>query len=90
MRSKGAIAMRKPYPATIYAAVGLTAFGVGYDSGLFGTPDGHNHSAPVSFAVAGATGASVSNVHVTNNITGDEVVFPLVASGINAGQTGNV
>jgi hypothetical protein len=36
--------MYKPSRAPIFGLVGLTAFGVAYDSGLFGTPDGFENS----------------------------------------------
>ena len=71
--------MHKPSAVLIYSGIGLTSFGVAYDSGFFGTTDGHDHSAV--FAAPGATGtvSSVSGVIYTavNNITGDAVVAPL-------------
>ena len=62
------------HKAPVFGLVGLTAFGVGYDAGLFGTPDGHDHSALVSFAVS--TGATVTAIHfVTVNTTGEDVAI---------------
>jgi hypothetical protein len=71
--------MRKPTAMLIYGGIGLTSFGVAYDSGFLGTPDGRDHSAV--FAPPAAT-SSVSQIigagySVVNNITGDEVMAPL-------------
>jgi hypothetical protein len=64
--------MHKASKASVYSVIGLTALGVGYDSGLFGTPDGHDHSALVSVAVS--TGATVSTItYINNNVTGEDV-----------------
>jgi hypothetical protein len=71
--------MHRPSAVLIYGGIGLTSFGVAYDSGLLGATDGQDHSA--LFAVSGATGtiSSASGVTcaVVNNITGDTVVAPL-------------
>jgi hypothetical protein len=74
--------MRKRSSAVlIYGGIGLTGFGVAYDSGFFGPADGHDHSAV--FAVApGATVTSTSisdgaTYVVVNSITGAAVVAPL-------------
>jgi hypothetical protein len=73
--------VHKPSSLLIYGGIGLTTFGVAYDSGFFGTPDGHDHS--VMFAATTATG-SVSSVSISggtlvtvSNVTGDEIVAPL-------------
>jgi len=46
-------------------------FGVAYDSGLFGAPDGHDHSALVM--IAPSTGTWVATVYAPITVTGDEV-----------------
>jgi hypothetical protein len=70
----------KPSTFLISGGIGLTLFGVAYDSGLFGPTDGSDHSAV--FAVPGATGTVSPNsfgvtCSVVNNITGDVVGAPL-------------
>jgi hypothetical protein len=61
-------------PASIYGLVGLTAFGVAYDCGLFGAPDGYDHSAVLSMMPS--TGSLAMPMYsVMNNITGDNVVI---------------
>jgi hypothetical protein len=47
--------MQKASHASIYGLIGLTGFGVAYDCGLFGIPDGHDHSALISIASATGT-----------------------------------
>jgi hypothetical protein len=70
--------MYKPSHASIFGLVGLTAFGVAYDSGLFGTPDGHDHSAVIAISVAASTGSlAIPMYAVMNNVTGDNVaIYP--------------
>jgi hypothetical protein len=64
--------MHKASKGSVFGAVGLAAFGVAYDGGLFGATDGHDHSALVSFAVS--TGATVATIQfVTVNTTGEDV-----------------
>ena len=58
----------------VYGLVGLTAFGVTYDAGLFGTPDGHDHSAVISVAATAASTGLPNTVIVFNNVTGENVV----------------
>lgn len=66
--------MHKPSRAYISGLVGLTAFGVAYDSGLFGTPDGYDHSAMIS--VASSTGTLAWPAYaVLNNVTGEAVTI---------------
>lgn len=60
------------HKAPVFGLVGLTAFGVAYDAGLLGTPDGHDHSAVVSVATAVSTGLA-NTVIVFNNVTGEDV-----------------
>jgi hypothetical protein len=68
--------MRKPpYPASIYGLVGLTAFGVAYDAGLFGATDGFDHSALISISVAPSTGTINVPMAIMNNVTGDSVMI---------------
>jgi hypothetical protein len=66
--------------ASIYGLIGLTAFGVAYDSGLFGPTDGHDHSAVVSMPLTAgtSTGLSLGSVYVPNAVTGEDVVVPAV------------
>jgi hypothetical protein len=56
--------------------VGLTAFGVAYDCGLFGTPDGYDHSALIAISVTPSTGTlNVPAYSVVNNVTGAGVAI---------------
>jgi hypothetical protein len=64
--------MQKASHASIYGLIGLTGFGVAYDCGLFGIPDGHDHSALIS--IASATGTLGMPMYaVLNNVTGEAV-----------------
>jgi hypothetical protein len=66
--------MQKASHASIYGLIGLTGFGVAYDCGLFGTPDGHDHSALISIASASSTGTLGTPMYaVLNNVTGEAV-----------------
>jgi hypothetical protein len=68
--------MRKPpCPASIYGPVGLTAFAVAYDAGLFGMPDGFDHSALISISVAASTGTLNVPMAIMNNVTGDSIAI---------------
>ena len=73
--------------ASIFGLLGLTAFGVVYDSGLFGTPDGYDHSAFISIASSTGTVAppapAVLTYAVLNNVTGEDVTV-LPPNRINA------
>jgi hypothetical protein len=60
-------------PIAAYSVAGLTLFGVAYDSGLFGTPDGHDHSVVVSITPSTASSALTPNAVVVNNVTGEGV-----------------
>jgi hypothetical protein len=66
---------KPPCPVSIYGLVGLTAFGVAYDAGLFGASDGFDHSALISIAVAASTGTLNVPMAIMNNMTGDSIVF---------------
>ena len=57
--------MRKPSPVAVWSAIGLAGFGVMYDCGLFGPPDGHDHS--VLIAVSSGTLSSFSGVIIASN-----------------------
>ena len=68
-----------PPAILIYGGISLAGFGVAYDSGLFGVPDGYDHSAVVLIAgstgtVAPAGGQIVS--YTPNTITGDDIAMP--------------
>jgi hypothetical protein len=77
--------MHKPSSVLIYGGLGLTAFGVAYDSGWLGRPDGHDHSAIVAIPAATGTVSLSNGVLVAmNNITGDEIVTSL--SGVKPPQ----
>ena len=68
--------MHKASRTSVFGLVGLTAFGVAYDSGLFGAPDGHDHSALILLSIAPSTGTlNVPMYSVMNNVTGDSVVI---------------
>jgi hypothetical protein len=74
--------MKAPTCASICGVVGLSVFGVAYDTGLFGTPDGFDHSAPVKVPVL--TPASTTATVATSlfsqghdTITGAEFTAPL-------------
>jgi hypothetical protein len=61
---------------SIYGLAGLTLFGTVYDSGWFGEPDGHDHSALVVMpsVTTGSTSLSgASYVIISNAVTGDDV-----------------
>jgi hypothetical protein len=60
----------------IYGGVGLTIFGVAYDSGLLGPTDGHDHSVVFSSATS-TVSISAGSLVMPNTVTGDEVVAPL-------------
>ncbi len=64
--------------ASIWGLIGLTSFGVAYDSGLFGVPDGHDHSAVLSIAGSTGTVAAVNGVivYTPNTATGDDIAMP--------------
>jgi hypothetical protein len=70
--------MHKPSRVSIYGVLGLAGFGVGYDCGLFGTPDGYDHSAVISIP-ASTTTVTMSNglVYVTQAVTGEDITVPL-------------
>ena len=62
--------------AAIYGLVGLTAFGVAYDCGFFGTPDGHDHSAFIAISIAPSTGTvNMPMYSVVDNVTGNAVAI---------------
>ena len=68
--------MHKVSRSSVFGLVGLTAFGVAYDSGLFGTPDGFDHSAVIAISVAPSTGTlNVPMYAVINNTTGEYVAI---------------
>jgi hypothetical protein len=67
--------MHKVSRASVYGLVGLTAFGVAYDSGLFGPPDGHDHSALIAIFITPSTGTAISNYSVVDNVTGNSVAI---------------
>jgi hypothetical protein len=71
--------MHKPSAVLIYGGIGITSFGVAYDSGYLGSTDGQDHSAVFSIpsGVTGTSSDSRTSYTVVNNITGDEVVAPL-------------
>jgi hypothetical protein len=72
--------MHKPSRISIYGVLGLTAFGVGYDCGLFGPPDGFDHSAVISVPASTTTASmSFGVVYVTQAVTGDDIVISLQA-----------
>jgi hypothetical protein len=72
--------MHKPSQASVYGIVGLTFFGVGYDCGLFGNPDGHDHSAVISVASASSSSSvSIGYTYLSNGITGEEI--PVIPPG---------
>ncbi len=58
---------------SICSLVGITAFGVTYDSGFFGPPDGHDHSAVISMPVS--TGSVAAVTYIINNMTGEDVAM---------------
>jgi hypothetical protein len=66
--------MHRVSPIAAYSLAGLTIFGVAYDSGAFGTPDGHDHSVVVSIAPSTAS-IALSNAVVVNNVTGEDVAI---------------
>lgn len=71
--------MHNAFPrASIWGLIGLTSFGVAYDSGLFGVPDGHDHSAVLSVAASTGSIASVNSIiaYTPNTITGDDIAMP--------------
>jgi hypothetical protein len=71
------ICMHKASRASICGLIGLTGFGVAHDCGLFGVPDGHDHSATVSIASSSGTLTMSSGVvYATNNVTGDDIAIP--------------
>jgi hypothetical protein len=67
--------MRKPGPVTVWSAIGLAGFGALYDTGLFGKPDGRDHSA--LFVMSTNTVSSVTGVIVTANNTGEMITLPM-------------
>jgi hypothetical protein len=70
--------MHTPSRVSIYGVIGLAGFGVGYDSGLFGTPDGYDHSAVVSIAPSSGTVTVSGGVgYVTQAVTGEDIAVPL-------------
>lgn len=65
--------MKTPSQPAIYGVVGLAAFGVAYDSGLFGHPDGYDHSAVVTVAATGVSASSIIGaVYISNPIEGSD------------------
>jgi hypothetical protein len=74
--------MHKP---SIYGIIGLTVFGVAYDSGFFGSQDGYDHSAIVSIPASTGT-VTLSNgiVYVTQAVTGEDIAIPPPGSAAKA------
>jgi hypothetical protein len=69
--------MHAPLRWSVYGLVGLAGFGVAYDSGSFGPPDGFDHSAVVTVTVATSSVTLSGGVlSLTNNITGDGIAVP--------------
>jgi hypothetical protein len=73
--------MQTPSRVSLYSVIGLVGFGVAYDSGLFGTPDGHDHSAMISISSSTTSSVVVSGgvVYGLNAVTGDDFAVPLPA-----------
>jgi hypothetical protein len=70
--------MHTPSRVSIYGALGLACFGAGYDCGLFGSPDGHDHSAVISIpASTGTVTMSAGVIYFTQAVTGQDVAVPL-------------
>jgi hypothetical protein len=69
--------IHKPSAFFIYGGIGLTSLGVAYDSGLFGAPDGHDHSVVFSVGASSTSSVAAGTFTVVSNITGDEVVVEL-------------
>ena len=70
--------MHKPSRVSIYGVVGLATFGAVYDCGLFGAPDGYDHSAPISISASSATVTmSAGAVYVTQAVTGEDIAVLL-------------
>jgi hypothetical protein len=67
-------AMHKVSRGSVFGLAVLTGFGVAYDSGLFGTPDGYDHSAVISIAPSTST-VSMSMYAVMNNTTGEDILI---------------
>jgi hypothetical protein len=67
--------MHRPSHVVTYGVVGLAGFGIAYDCGLFGPPDGHDHSAVVAIAPSpGSLGLSNGSMaYVSNGVTGEEI-----------------
>jgi hypothetical protein len=73
-QQKECTSMHKPSRAAIYGVIGLAGFGVGYDCGLFGPPDGHDHSVLISIAPStGTVTGPVTAIFISQNVTGDAV-----------------
>ena len=70
--------MDKPSRGAVYGVLGLAGFGVLYDCGLFGPPDGHDHSAAISIAPStGSLTISSGVFFVSQNNTGEDIAVPL-------------
>lgn len=64
--------MRTSSPV-VCAVVGVTLFGVGYDSELFGPTDGHDYAALISVAASTVSVGPSGVIYVSNNVIGEDV-----------------
>jgi hypothetical protein len=70
--------MHKPSRLATYGVIGLAGFGVGYDCGLFGPRDGHDHSAIISIAPStGTVTGPYPAIFISQNVTGEDIAVPL-------------
>jgi hypothetical protein len=69
--------MRKPSPIAVWSAVGIASFGTVYDCGLFGVPDGNDHSALIVVAANGTVTTANGILMTANHITGDQITMSL-------------
>src|SRR5271169_1309945 len=78
--NKECASMHKPSRVAIYGVIGLAGFGVGYDCGLFGPPDGHDHSAIISITTSSGTiTGPITAVLIAQNVTGEGITVPMPA-----------
>jgi hypothetical protein len=56
--------------------VGLSGFGVAYDSGVFGTPDGHDHSAVISVSANTGSTVAVADRVILDSVLGEQIATP--------------
>jgi hypothetical protein len=71
--------MRRPARGLIYGTAGLTLFGVAYDTGLFGTPDGFDHSTVVSLTAAFTATTSFATYFTAINMVTGKAEAPVPA-----------